>query len=453
MKKNTTERMGKYAVATDLTKGNITRHLISFTIPLILGNLFQLTYNAVDSIVIGRFAGNEALAAVGTAEPVMNFLIMGITGLCVGTSVLMSNFYGAGKLDDLKKEMGTCLRIGGIFAMLLFAGGILASGVILRLMQVPEDILGLSISYLRVIFIGMPFTCLYNIYAAALRSVGDSKTPIRFLAFSSVLNGILDVIFVAGFGLGVFGAGLATDIAESVSAIACMLYVYKKVPVLHISRLDLVPDKEFTRKTLHYGSTTALQQCAQPIGKLAIQGMVNTLGVSTIAAFNAVGKIEDFALVPERSVSTSMMTFIAQNDGAEEKERVRKGFLSGMTIETCYFVFICVVLLLFHRQMLFLFSTDETILSEGQRYFSVMAFFYFFSAMTNGMQGFFRGKKYMKVSLAGSLTQISVRVLFTFLLIPGLGITGIAFACAAGWIAMLILVVGYGVRKKVWSRC
>ena len=439
-------------MATDLTNGNITKHLISFTIPLILGNVFQLTYNAVDSIVIGRFAGNEALAAVGTAEPVMNFLIMGIAGLCVGTSVLMSNYYGAGKYEDLKKEMGTCLRIGGIFSMILFAGGILTSGIILKLMQVPEDILDLSVSYLRVIFIGMPFTCLYNIYAAALRSVGDSKTPIRFLAFASILNGILDVIFVAGLRLGVFGAGLATDIAESVSAVACMIYVFKKVPVLHISRLDLAPDKEFTRKTLHYGSTTALQQCAQPIGKLAIQGVVNTLGVSTIAAFNAVGKIEDFALVPERSVSTAMMTFIAQNDGAEEKERVQKGFWTGMIIETSYFVFICIVLLLFHRQMLFLFSTDETIIREGGRYFSVMAFFYFFSAMTNGMQGFFRGKKHMKISLFGSLTQISVRVLFTFLLVPYLGITGIAFACAAGWIAMLILVIGYGIRRKVWAR-
>ena len=439
-------------MATDLTNGNITKHLISFTIPLILGNVFQLTYNAVDSIVIGRFAGNEALAAVGTAEPVMNFLIMGIAGLCVGTSVLMSNFYGAGKYEDLKKEMGTCLRIGGIFSMVLFAGGILTSGIILELMQVPEDILDLSVSYLRVIFIGMPFTCLYNIYAAALRSVGDSKTPIRFLAFASILNGILDVIFVAGLRLGVFGAGLATDIAESVSAIACMIYVFKKVPVLHISRLDLAPDKEFTRKTLHYGSTTALQQCAQPIGKLAIQGVVNTLGVSTIAAFNAVGKIEDFALVPERSVSTAMMTFIAQNDGAEEKERVQKGVWTGMISETSYFVFICIVLLLFHRQMLFLFSTDETIIREGGRYFSVMAFFYFFSAMTNGMQGFFRGKKHMKISLFGSLTQISVRVLFTFLLVPYLGITGIAFACAAGWIAMLILVIGYGIRRKVWAK-
>lgn len=438
-------------MATDLTKGKITNHLISFTVPLIFGNMFQLTYNAVDSIVIGRFAGNEALAAVGTAEPVMNFLIMGIAGLCVGTSVLMSNFYGAGKYGDLKKEMGTCLRIGGLLALALFTGGILLSGTILRLMRTPEEILDLAGSYLKVIFIGMPFTCLYNIYAAALRSVGDSKTPIRFLALSSVLNGILDVIFVAGFRLGVLGAGLATDIAEGVSAVACMIYVFKKVPLLHVRLCDFTPDKEFTKKTLHYGSTTALQQCAQPIGKLAIQGMVNTLGVSTIAAFNAVGKIEDFALVPERSVSTAMMTFTAQNDGAGDRERVRRGFWSGMMIETGYFLFICVVLLLFHRQMLFLFSTDETILREGGRYFSVMAFFYFFSAMTNGMQGFFRGKKHMKISLFGSLTQISVRVLFTFLLIPRLGITGIAFACAAGWIAMLVLVIGYGLRRKVWT--
>lgn len=435
---------------TDLTKGNITKHLIAFTIPLILGNFFQLTYNAADSIIIGRFAGNDALAAVGTADPVMNLLILGITGLCIGTSVLMSNFYGAKNYAMLKKEMGISLLVGGLISLSIFLFGFIFAEMILRLLHVPSKILDMATIYLRVIFIGMPFTCIYNVYAAALRSIGDSKTPIRFLMLASITNVILDIVFIYIFHLGAMGAGLATDIAEAGSALACIIYVYKKVPLLHISLADFKPDKKLIHQTIQYGSTTALQQCSQPIGKLFIQGMVNNLGISIIAAFNAVGKIEDFALVPERSIANSMMTFIAQNDGAGKRDRVKGGFFRGMGLEISYFIFIGIVLLFFNKQILSLFVTNEETLIEGAKYFAVMMFFYWLPALTNGMQGFFRGIRHMNITLYGSMTQISFRVLFTFLLISLDGITSIAYACVIGWIAMLILDGIYCLRKKIF---
>ena len=437
----------------DMTTGSIWKHLIAFAIPLILGNLFQLTYNAVDSIVVGRIAGDAALAAVGTSDPVMNLIILGITGTCIGASVIMSNCFGAGNTERLKQEMGTSLIIGGILSAIVFVGGLIFSRKILILMQTPEEILDDAVTYLRIIFIGMPFTCLYNIYASALRSVGDSKTPVRFLAISSILNVLMDLLFIAVFRMGVVGAALATDLAEGLSALFCIIYVYKKVPILHIGKDHFRFRKDLFAKTLSYGGATALQQCSQPIGKIFIQGMVNTLGVSTIAAFNAVGKIEDFALVPERSISNSMMTFGAQNDGAGKEKRILKGLYTGLLLEALYFIFICIVILLFHRPLLSLFSESELTLNEGSKYFSIMAFFYIMPGFTNGLQGFFRGLGNMKVTLYGTLIQITGRVIVTYLLIDRLGITGVAYACAAGWLCMLALQIPYAVhllnkRKK-----
>ncbi len=430
-------------MVTDLSQGRITRHLFSFTIPLILGNLFQLTYNAVDSIIIGRFAGDHALAAVGTADPVMNLLILGITGLCIGSSALMSSFYGAGDRETLRKEMGTSLVVVGGASLVILLLGLFFSGAILRMMQTPENIFADAQTYLRLILLGMPFTCVYNVYAASLRSIGDSKIPLWFLAGASVLNGVLDVLFIGGFHWGVFGAALATVIAEGASALACVVYVSLRVPLLHLDAFSLRPDPGLARQTLLFGGTTALQQVSQPLGKVFIQGMVNTLGVEAMAAFNAVGKIEDFALVPERSISNAMMTFTAQNDGAGRKDRVREGFKKGLMLETCYGLFISVVMFFFHTPMVALFSSEAGTLTRGAEYFTVMAFFYLLPAYTNGLQGIFRGMRHMTITLWCSVTQISIRVLVTWLLIPRVGITGIAYACAAGWMAMQALQWGY----------
>ncbi len=430
-----------------MTQGSIAKNLITFSIPLVLGNAFQLAYNAVDSMIVGRFAGDAALAAVGTADPVMNLLILFITGTCMGASVLMSGSFGAKRSKALRRELANLLLLGLAMSALIFGAGFALSRPIFALMQVPDEILGEALAYLRIVLAGMPFTCAYNIYAAALRSIGDSRTPVIFLAASSLANVALDLLFVAAFHWRAAGAAAATVIANLLSAAACAIYTNRRVDALRIARADIRPDQRTLRDILKYGGATALQQCSQPLGKLFIQGMVNALGVSTIAAFNAVGKIEDFALVPERSIANAMMTFTAQNMGANEKERARRGLWRGMLLELVYFAFICLFVLLLHGPLLSMFSAEATTLSEGARYFRVMAFFYWLPAVTNGMQGFFRGVKHMKVTIALTCVQISFRVLVTWLLIGKLGITGIAYACATGWIAMLVVGTVYFRRK------
>ena len=435
----------------DMTKGNITRHLISFSIPLILGNLFQLTYNAVDSIIVGRFAGENALAAVGTSNPVMNIVILGVTGICIGASVLMSEFFGAGKQSELKKEVATVLLFGAMFSAGIVLLGLLLSPVILQALDVPPQVLPDAVLYLRIIFLGMPFTYLYNAMSSALRSVGDSKTPIRFLATASVLNVCLDIVFVAFGHWGVFGAALATVLAEAFSGILCLWYIWRHVPMLKLSARELRIDRGLLRKTLKQGSITALQQSCQPIGKLLIQGMINPLGVSAMAAFNAVSRVDDFTFTPEQSISHGMMTFVAQNRGAKNKERVKKGLSTGLKVEVGYWVLICVVILLLREPIMRLFVSAESsgeLIPLGTQYLGWMAFFYLWPAFTNGIQGFFRGMGNMTITLISTIIQISVRVIGVYFLVGQLGILSAAWASVIGWTCMLLAEVPYYLYYK-----
>ncbi len=429
----------------DMTEGSIPRHLISYAIPLILGNLFQLTYNAVDSIIVGRFIGKQALAAVGTASPVMNIIILGISGICIGASVLMSNFFGAKQDEMVKKEMATTAVFGVYFSFIVVGIGMLITKHLLWALHVPEEILNLASTYLRIIFLGAPFTFFYNAIASALKSVGDSKTPLKFLAFCSVLNGVLDIIFIGIFHFGIICSAATTVIAEALSAILCIIYVYQKIPLLQLKPHEFKVDKRLLKETLQYGSVTALQQSCQPIGKLLIQGAVNPMGVDVIAAFNAVNKIDAYAFTPEQSISHAMTTFVAQNSGADIEERIQRGFWTGMILEFCYWIFICITVLLLRTPLMKLFVAggDQDIVALGSNYLGIMAFFYLFPGFTNGMQGYFRGKKHMKMTLLGTFIQTSFRVIFVYLLVPKMGLNGVAFACAIGWSMMLMVEIPY----------
>ena len=431
--------------AVNMTEGSITKHLVDYSIPLILGNMFQLTYNAVDSIIAGRFIGKEALAAEGTASPVMNIVILGISGICMGASVLMSEFYGAGQKEKLKREMSTTVIFGCYFSVIIAILGGIFSKSLLGALGVPDEILGKAASYLSVIFLGAPFTYFYNAVSAALKSVGDSKTPLKFLAFSSILNAVLDLIFIGGLGFGIVCSAVTTVVAEAASAVLCITYVYRKIPMLQLRRGEFTMDRQLLRQTLRYGSITALQQSCQPIGKLLIQGAVNPLGVDMIAAFNAVNRIDDYAFTPEQSISHGITTFVAQNRGAGRKERIRKGFRRGLMLEACYWVFICITITLFRRPLMGLFVTagNEGIVALGSSYLGMMALFYVFPAFTNGIQGFFRGMGNMSVTLLGTFVQTSLRVVFVYLLTPGIGLLGVAYACAIGWSVMLLVEVPY----------
>ena len=422
-----------------MTQGSIARHLIAYALPLILGNLFQLTYNAVDSIVIGKFAGENALAAVSAANPVMTIVILGVSGVSIGASVLMSRFYGAGDEDALRREVATTIVFGAIASLVVFAIGWPLSGPVLRLMNVPGEILEMAARYLQVIFVGFLFTFQYNILAAALRSVGDSRTPVVYLALASVMNAGLDVLLVAGLRWGVVGAGVATVAAEGISALLCARHIYRKIPLLHLGLRELKIDRRLLGETVSSGAITALQQACQPIGKALIQSVMNAQGVSVIAAFNAVSRVDDFACIPEQSISSSMMTCIAQNRGAGEHARVGETLRRGMMIEAAYGVLICAAVLLVKEPVMRLFAAQDSMqmVSMGVDYLTLMAFFYILPGITNGIQGYFRGRGEMKTTLVATFIQISIRALVVAVLVPRVGLNGAAWACAIGWSAML----------------
>lgn len=430
-----------------MTEGSIARHLLAYAIPMILGNFFQLTYNAVDAIVIGKFAGEGALAAVSAANPVMTIVVLGVSGISIGASVLMSRFYGAGDLDALRREVATTLIFGAVASAVVFALGLPASGLILRSMNVPGEILPMAVIYLRIIFVGFLFTFQYNVLAAAMRSVGDSRTPVVFLAITSVLNGALDLLFVAGFGWGVAGAGLATVLAEGISTTLCIVHIARHIPVLHIGLRSMRVDRALLRETVASGAITALQQACQPVGKVLIQSVINAQGISMIAAFNAVSRMDDFAFIPEQSIASGMMVCIAQNRGAGKSERVSGTLLTGMKIEAAYGLLICLATLLLKRPIMLLFaaSGETAMVQMGVDYLSVMAFLYIIPGITNGIQGYFRGMGEMRTTLVATFIQISVRALVIYLLVPRVGLQGAAWACAVGW-GFMLLYTGWRYR-------
>lgn len=424
----------------NMTTGSTGKHLISFAIPMILGNIFQLTYNAADSVIVGRYAGEDALAAVGTSNPIMNIIIFFIVGICMGASVLMSEFYGAKDLDKLKREISTSIIVGGVFTVALTILCFVLAKPILLLINTPPEILQDAVLYLRIIFVGLIFTFFYNIYASTLRSMGDSKTPIFFVMIAAILNVVLDIIFVKYYHKGVAGAAVATVIAQAVSGILCVVYANKKIPILRFKREDLVIDKTLLKQTISYSWFTSMQQTVLYIGKVFVQGAVNPLGISSIATFNAVNRVDDFAFTPQQSIAQGMTTFIAQNRGAKNDHRIRKGFIRGLQIEFAYWLILLVVVYLGSGSMMKLFikGSDASVVTLGKEYLKAMAIFYALPALTNGLQGYFRGMGELKVTLHATTVQMIVRVLVAYLLAPRMGVSGIAYACLIGWIAMLL---------------
>ncbi|MGN0984158.1 MAG: MATE family efflux transporter [Gemmiger sp.] len=434
---------------TDMTTGPAHRHLWRYALPLMLGNWLQLAYNAVDAMIAGRFIGQNALAAEGIAGPVMNLVILAITGLCLGAGVLMSEAFGAGDRALLRRTLATTLLFGAGLCTAVALAGLFAAQRILRSMLVPAEIFAITTVYLRITFLGAPFTFFYNALAAGFKAVGDAKTPLKFLAFSALLNAGLDLVLIGGLGMGILCSALTTVAAEAASAALAAWYLVKKVPELCPERAHWHIDRPLLRRILRYGSITALQQAVQPIGKVLIQGQVNALGVGAIAAFNAATRVDDFAFTPEQSIAQAITTFIAQNRGAQKRERIRPGFAAGLRLEAGYWLVIGSLTALLRTPLIALFVSGEgaaEVVALGSRYLGLMAAFYFLPAMTNGFQGFYRGMGRMKTTLLGTFVQTSLRVVCTMLLAPRIGITGIAFACACGWCAMLAFEIPWYFR-------
>ena len=424
----------------DLTTGKITPQLVKFTIPLVLGNLFQLTYNAVDSIIVGRFVGKEALAAVGICNPILTLFILFLNGLCLGASILMGNQFGAKDYDKLHKQISTTMISGIIFSVILAVICIIFAHPILNIMRVDPSIMSMTINYLRIIFAGLIFTFMYNCFASTLRALGDSQSPLYFLITSAVINIIGDLFFVLFLDLGSEGCAIATVLSEALSCLLCIIYIQRKVPVLQLGKKWLVFDKSLLGKTISYGWASAMQQATVQLGKLGIQAIVNSMGVSIAAAFAVVNRIDDFAYTPEQNIGHAMTALMAQSKGAGKKDRLKEAFKSGLKIEFIYGVIIFLVCFLLANPLMRLFTNDPDVIRHGVTYLRLISVMYLLPAATNGIQGYFRGIGDLKITLISSFVNMGVRVVVAAILVFlfSLQIEALPYSYLAGWIGMLV---------------
>lgn len=436
-------------MATDMTEGKITPQLIKYTIPLVFGNIFQVTYNAADSIIVGKYVGDDALAAVGTAGPIMNLAILFISGMCLGAGILMSNLYGAKKIPELERQMSTTLIGGALFSVIVALFMIGLAHPVLTLIKVPEEIMAPSILYLRIIFLGLIFTFVYNFLSNTLRALGDSKTPLYFLIFSSLFNIVGDLFFVLVLKMGVEGSAISTVLSEALCCVACIVYVKYRVPLLNLGRRWFVFDKSLLYKTFAYGITGALQQMCVQLGKVFVQAVVNTQSVAAIAAFAAINRVDDFALLPQHSIAHATTTFMAQNKGAANKKRMVEGFKSGFIIEIAYSLIVFTVVFFAATPIMSLFSEGESdVVSLGVMYLKLIAFMYVMPGVTNILQGFFRGLGDLKITLASTIVNMSARVIAANIFVLSLNMDFSAYAWSnfVGWVCMLSFEIPLVIR-------
>lgn len=425
----------------DLTTGKIMPILVNFTVPLVLGNLFQLTYNAVDSIIVGHFVGKEALAAVGICNPVSTLMILFLNGLCMGASILMGIQYGAKDYETLHRQISTTLLSGAVFSFFLTLVCVIFAVPILLLLQVDPSIMDMTVQYLRIIFLGLMFTFLYNFFSSTLRALGDSASPLYFLIISAILNIFGDLFFVIVLKAGSNGCAISTVLSEALCCLFCIIYIQKKVPILRLGKKWLVFDARLLKKTIAYGWASAMQQATVQMGKIAIQALVNTMGVSVAAAFAVVNRIDDFAITPEQNIAHAMTALMAQNKGAGKNDRMREGFRCGMILELVYGAAVMLICLGFARPLMSLFVKDEEVIGHGVVYLHLIAVMYILPAVTNALQGFFRGIGDLKVTLMSSFTNMTIRVIAAapMVLLWNFGIEALPYSYLAGWIAMLLV--------------
>ncbi len=421
----------------DLTCGNETKVLIRFAIPMIIGNLFQQLYNVADTIIVGRFIGPDALAAVGSSFTVMVFLTSIILGLCMGSGAVFSMLFGAGEMETLKSSFFTSFCFIGLVTVIINVCALGFIDEILSFIQIPKEVLIDTKVYLKIIFYGIIFTSIYNYFAAVMRSLGNSLVPLIFLIISACINIVLDIIFVVPLNMGVSGAAYATIIAQGFSAVGIAIYCIVKVPIIRLQRRHLRFDNKLVKMIANYSILSSIQQSIMNFGILMIQGLVNSFGVTAMAAFAAAAKIDSFAYMPVQDFGNAFSTFIAQNKGANKQKRISKGIHSAVKIVTIYCVLITILVLLFAKPLLYIFidSSETDILHIGIQYLFIVGIFYCLIGYLFMFYGLFRGMGKPGFTIILTTISLGIRVALAYMLssVPSIGILGIWWAIPIGW--------------------
>ena len=425
--------------ATDMTKGSPARMIMIFAVPLFIGNVFQMLYNTVDTMVVGRFVGAQALAAVGGAGVSYNVMLMLINGFMSGASVVIAQAFGADDRSAVRKDYSTsCIMIAATGILFTFLGECLALPL-LKMLNTPEDVIMNSLKYLRVMYGGILATCLYNGYAAFLRAVGDSVTPLIALLISSCLNVILDLIFVLGMHLGVPGVAWATIISQAFSGIYCLICTAKRMPELLPEKGQFQFDRGAAAEMIRIGVPAAFSTAVVQLSVMLIQRAVNSFGSTVLAAYTAEGKTGQICFCLSYSVGLATGVFVGQNKGAGKLGRVREGLHTGVKISLLYHAVISVLMIVFSRQLLGLFTRDAEVLSIALEIIRINACASPLLGLNFVFQNFLRNVSDVRPTIWMSSAEVLSRGTLPYLLSARFGYHGIWWATPVGWLLSLVI--------------
>lgn len=439
----------------DMTSGNPSKILFYFALPMVCGNILQQLYSIIDSIIVGNCISAEALAAVGASYPITFVLITVANGCGIGCGVVISQYFGAKLIDKVKVSIFTSLIFITFFSFVIMICGILFSAEILSLMNTPNDIFNDSYEYMRIYFMGVVFLFLYNIINSSFNALGNSKTPLKFLILSSLLNIVLDLLFIIKFNMGVSGAAYATLISQCISAILSLIFLLKNLKNMkeqystEVSLFDLSILKNIFKIAL----PSILQQSIVSIGNLFVQALVNSYGATVIAGYAAATKIDSITILPMANMSNAVSTFTGQNMGAQKTDRVGKGYKASLIMIGIFCAFAVLILFMFGNELIGLFVNsceNPDVIKIGTQYMKIVSSFYFFMGLMVITNGVLRGSGDMKFFLTSTLTNLSTRVIFAYVLAFLIGQSAIWWAVPLGWIsASTISVIRY--KSEKWK--
>ena len=418
----------------DMTEGSPLKLILTFAIPMLIGNIFQQFYNMVDAIVVGRYEGENALAAVGTSTS-PNFLIFSlIVGLSTGLSIIISQYYGAKDYENVRKTFATAsFTIFGA-ALLMSAIGFFAARPILIFLNAPANVLDDATLYMKISSLGIIGVSFYNMIASTLRALGDSITPLLFLILASIMNAVLDILFVYVFHMGVAGVAIATIIAQISSALGCIIYAFKKMTILRLSKSEFRPDKAIFKKCIKLGLPVALQNSFIACSNMALQGIINGYGESYIAANVAENKIDSIVYMPSSSLGMALSTFAGQNVGAGKPERVKQGFRAAMKIIIGYCLFMTLFMYFASPYLVRIFTKSDFVVELGTSALRITCFFYLFVSTIFISRSLLSGAGDVKVPMVMGISEVVCRYVFaTILTATSLGYLGIYVATAINW--------------------
>lgn len=426
-----------------MTEGNPVKLILQFALPLLLGNLLQQTYNMIDAAIVGRVLGADALAGVGASSSVQ-FLVLGFCmGICAGFSVPVAKYFGAQDQNSLRRTIAHAYLLTGFFAFVMTLATTLLCTDILHIMKTPGKIFEDAYVYLFIIFLGIPFSLLYNLLAGILRAVGDSKTPFMFLVISTVSNIVLDLFFIVVIRMGCAGAALATVLAQAMSGILCFFYIQKKYPLLRMTRADWRFQKRAFAELLYMGIPMGLQYSITAIGSMVMQSANNGLGSDYVSGFTVGSKLKQFAMCPFDALATGVSVFASQNMGSRNAKRIRQGILSGLFIGVGYGVISGLVLILFGRtlSLLFVEAKFTDVLDASAQYVRCLGMFYWILGILNICRMSIQGLGYSGVAVFSGAIEMLARILVSRIFVPIYGFLAICYTDQSAWITATIYCV------------